>query len=114
MATLTKSKRILLVEDDALALKALATLLRSSGHVVWDYPSAEDAEGQHDEEVDVALLDINLPGERGTEFARRLKEKHPKLRLILMTGARVNHEELLPGSTVFTKPLDCNRLLNVL
>lgn len=56
--------RILVIEDDESVRQELGTLLRVNGYMVVDEPPC-----------DLALLDINLPGENGYELCRRLRQK---------------------------------------
>jgi DNA-binding NarL/FixJ family response regulator len=36
---------------------------------------------------DVVLLDMQLPGDDGATVARRIKERHPEVRIVIFTGA---------------------------
>ena len=55
-------ERILVVEDDKAIFEELKTLLTNNGYAaVNDLP------------CDLALLDVNMPGENGYEICRRLK-----------------------------------------
>ena len=80
--------RVLLAEDQALVRGALAALLRLEDDI------AVVAEvGRGDEIVptalatqpDVALLDIELPGENGLDAAHALHERLPSCRIVIVT-----------------------------
>ena len=71
-------KTVLVVEDDADAATALTEALDEAGHrVVGPFHSAEAAEAATAlHQIDLALLDINLSGERtGVDLARNLKAR---------------------------------------
>ena len=81
------AQRVLVVDDSADACEMLRLALDEAGHE----PSVA-ATGTQALAVaaavrpDVAILDIGLPGMDGYELARRLREAHPRIRLIALTG----------------------------
>jgi CheY-like chemotaxis protein len=76
VAVVSTSLRVLIVEDNADCAEALALLLRLDGH---DVDTAGDGptglEKARDDEPDVVLLDLGLPGMSGLDVARRLREQ---------------------------------------
>lgn len=80
--------RVLLAEDQAMVRGALAALLSLEGDVEV---VAEVARG--DEVVptalatrpDVALLDIEMPGDSGLDAAQALRERLPSCRVVILT-----------------------------
>jgi len=66
--------KVLIVEDNAANMKLAIFLLKSAGHVVL---SATDAEAgltlARDEQPDLILMDIQLPGMDGLEATALLK-----------------------------------------
>jgi YesN/AraC family two-component response regulator len=42
--------------------------------------------GQHDGSIDMILLDLTMPGMNGEETLRQLRQTHPKLRVVIMSG----------------------------
>lgn len=81
------SKRILVVDDDATFRERLATSLRRRGHLVM-------ASATRDESLAVlatfspegAVIDLRLDGESGLNVARDLRERDPKVRILILTG----------------------------
>lgn len=76
--------RILIAEDDATIREELASLLAARGYRPVYAPPCE-----------LALLDVNLPGESGFVICRRLKSEH-NVPVILLT-ARTGAEDELAG-----------------
>jgi signal transduction histidine kinase len=82
-----QGRRVLIVDDEPLVLASLARLLRRSG---WEVHVEEGgaaalrraARGG----IDVVLTDYAMPGMSGTELARALKDQHPGLPVVLVTG----------------------------
>ena len=78
-------RRVLVVDDNLDAAEGLAMLLTLKGHQV---STAYDGQGALDRarelQPDVVLLDIGLPRLDGFEVARRLREEHPRRRMLLV------------------------------
>jgi DNA-binding NtrC family response regulator len=79
--------RVLVVDDEVDFATALATRLSRRG---FDTSVAND--GAHAAEIarvtppDVVVLDVRMPQESGVAILRRLKEAHPDMEFILLTG----------------------------
>jgi DNA-binding NarL/FixJ family response regulator len=83
--------RVLLVEDHALVRAAVRQALQSAPdiEVVADVASAEEALSIVAElRPHVILIDIDLPGMRGTELVRELAPRFPDLWQVMLTVSR--------------------------
>lgn len=83
-----RSLRILLVDDDILVSMGAADMLLDLGHSVTEAPSGAYALKllETDSPFDVVVTDYAMPGMNGFELAERIKEKSPRLPVILATG----------------------------
>lgn len=83
-----RSLRILLVDDDLLVSMGAADMLLDLGHSVTEAQSGAHALKllEADGRYDVVVTDYAMPGMNGFELAQRIKEKNPKLPIILATG----------------------------
>jgi len=78
---------ILIAEDDAEAREILATAFAH-----WDYPLLAAADGQEalhlvaKRRVDVALLDMVMPGLNGLELSECLRQIDPNIIMVMMTA----------------------------
>jgi DNA-binding NarL/FixJ family response regulator len=96
--------RVLLVEDHAGFRLVLRALLESDERliVIADVGSASEA-CAHPllDDIDVALVDIGLPGTSGIEATRLLRERNSALRIVIMSGSgfgRASDEALAAGA----------------
>ena len=79
---------VLLVDDDALIAMSTAMMLEDLGHRVVQAHSAADALKvlRSSSSVDLLLTDHAMPEMTGAELARRAREIHPRLPVLLATG----------------------------
>lgn len=87
----TRSRRILVVDDNADAADSLAQLLKAVGHNVAVTYSA-DAALQRAGSVDVVLLDIGLPEMNGYEVATRIRSSGCNALMVAVTGYGQPHD----------------------
>jgi DNA-binding response OmpR family regulator len=81
------AKRVLLLEDQDVMRRGLATLLEAEGHEVLVARNALEAQALcANNDPDVAIVDIQLPGLHGDEWALYLKEMSPETRIIFVSG----------------------------
>ncbi|MCB0710907.1 MAG: sigma-54-dependent Fis family transcriptional regulator [Ignavibacteriae bacterium] len=80
---------ILLTDDDKTYLDAVSELLGRAGHDVVSANSGEKALeilSGNGFDIDLALLDIRMPGMDGIETLGKISERHPTLPVIMLTG----------------------------
>lgn len=80
--------RVLLVDDDPLVRSALTLMLggQSDIEVVGEAPDGAAGLAQVTEHApDVVLMDIRMPGMDGVEGTRLLKERYPRIKVIVLT-----------------------------
>ncbi|MGB3768534.1 MAG: response regulator transcription factor [Phormidesmis sp.] len=81
--------RILLVEDDELFRLGLSTRLQrepSLELVAEAYDGESAVELTCQQQFDIVLLDIGLPGIGGVEACRQIKQHHPDLPVLVLTS----------------------------
>lgn len=106
----------MLVDDDPRLVKVVASLLRRRGFQVKSVSTGELArQALNRGDVDVALLDINLPDIDGLSLLHQLREEGDNTPLILLTARSEPHEQVLGlrlgGDDYVTKPFDTELLL---
>jgi PAS domain S-box-containing protein len=83
------SETILLVEDEAQVRELARMTLSEKGYTVLVASSPEEAESvcaKHGMEIHLLLTDLIMPGATGRELAKRLTARHPKMRVLYMSG----------------------------
>lgn len=82
-----------IVEDDKLIRNALADMINEAEgfKCIGSYPDCETGlEKINENRPDVMLMDIELPGMSGIDGVKKIKEKFPKIDIIMLTV----HEDL--------------------
>jgi PAS domain S-box-containing protein len=83
------SETILLVEDEEAVRELASMILTAKGYLVLPAHSSQEAErlsAKHDGEIHLLLTDIIMPGISGRELARRIIARHPRTRVLYMSG----------------------------
>jgi len=80
--------KILIVDDEALALARLRRMLSTLGYEdIIETSDAKDAlEAMKEERFDLALLDINMPGTSGLELGYELRYHQEDIAIIFQTA----------------------------
>tara|TARA_R100001377_G_C3194365_1_gene111962 strand:+ start:1549 stop:2154 length:606 start_codon:yes stop_codon:yes gene_type:complete len=107
---------ILLVEDNLALNSVLTEILTNAGHNVLSFDNAESI--PENIKYDIAVIDLNLPGEDGLSLSQRLKIKDVSVGIILMT-IRSELSDRLKGYNIgadvyLSKPTDPNELMAVI
>jgi len=107
---------LLVVDDEPIMLKSIRRIAQSEGYRVFAVSTAEEGlETLDAHDVDVALIDYNLPRMSGLELIDRARKDHPATDYQLFTGegdADLGFRALRSGADGFiTKPINAQYLL---
>lgn len=89
-----KDMKVLLVDDEEEFVKALAERLK-----MRDLRSDTVLDGEEalsfveDQEPDVMVLDLKMPGIDGMEVLRQVRRAYPKIQVIILTGHGTERDE---------------------
>src|SRR4051812_37406736 len=90
MAALYGRESILVVDDEPIILEITKTMLSRYGYGVITANSGHEAvhlfEAWPDIEIDLALVDLNMPEMSGVQFLQMLKRLRPGLPIVLFSG----------------------------
>ena len=107
---------ILVVDDEPDVREVIEDYLKAHG---YDAIGAANAEAARDlasrQLVDVALLDIHMPGEDGLSLARHLRERYASIAVVMLTSACTVVDRIvgleMGADDYITKPFDPRELL---
>jgi FixJ family two-component response regulator len=97
-----------IIDDDEGVRQALARLLRSLGHNVHVFGSAEEFEAGT-VAVDCLILDVRMPGLSGPELRERLRSRSTPTPVVLVTGdtdPKARDIQSAVDTPLVTKPFD--------
>lgn len=108
--------RVLLLEDERELRQGLAERLRDQGHVVDE--AADGPEGWyigHEYPIDVAVVDLGLPGVEGAEVIRRWRNAGRRFPVLVLTARGRWQEKVsvleLGADDYLTKPVQPEELM---
>lgn len=108
--------RILIVEDEVVLANALADGLRRDGHVVTvAFDGCDVLAILEDNEVDVVILDRDIPGVHGDTLCRDMVQRRESARVLMLTASS-SQDHIIGGLELgaddyMTKPFDYRELL---
>ncbi|HVS88738.1 MAG TPA: PAS domain S-box protein [Candidatus Acidoferrum sp.] len=110
---------VLVADDEAALRHTIVEILRSSGYNVLEAQTAEEAleiTRQNVGKIDILLTDVIMPGLRGPELARQVKNIQPDAQVVFMSGYAegLPEAELPPNSAFLQKPFRFATLLEQL
>jgi len=112
---MTRTMRILLVDDDVSIQRAVAPLLRSRGYEVDVVGTgAEAASAAADQAPDLVVLDLGLPDLEGVEVCRRIR-KQSKMPIVVLSARAGEADKVaaldIGADDYVTKPFSAEELL---
>lgn len=98
----TREQRILIVEDEPKIARLVADYLEGSGFATHHLEHGDsvlawlDQARQHERLPDLVLLDLMLPGTDGLTLCREIRQRWPRIAVVMLT-ARVEEVDRLLG-----------------
>lgn len=114
-----ETHRIIITEDDTSQREIIQAILEMAGYFVKACASAEEGlTALGDEDFDLLLTDLRMPGLDGLELLRRAKRLRPELGIVMMTAhatIQTAVTAMREGATDYLeKPFDKDELLVVI
>jgi CheY-like chemotaxis protein len=105
------SETVLVVEDEASVRDLAVIVLKKCGYEVLQAAGANEAlklAGDSSRHIDIAVMDVIMPGMTGMDLVKILRESHPKLKVIYISGYAADHVRnmgaLEDGGILLQKP----------
>ena len=108
-------KKILIIDDDPLIVKYLQAVFSDNGYATCTASSAmEGMDVVRREKPDLITLDLQLPGEWGPRFYRKLRQDKDlkKTPVIVISGMDGDHA-IKDAITFVKKPFDPEKLVGI-
>ncbi len=112
------TETILVTEDEGAVRKLVHDALESAGYKVLEAEDAREAlrlAGEHNNEIDLLLTDVVMPGINGRELAGKLRLLDSGIRVVYMSGyaenAIVHHGIVDRGAVLLQKPFTPDELV---
>jgi FixJ family two-component response regulator len=107
---------VFVIDDDPSVRKSLSRLLRSAGHGVEAFSSAEEfLAREHFDGIGCMILDVQMPGLSGMDLQAELIKAETSMPIVFITGygdIPMSVEAMRKGAVHFlSKPIDDNDLL---
>ena len=115
MTSMSPIEKILLVDDEKEFVETLSERLHTRGiHSSVAHSGEEALSIVETDPQDVIVLDLKMPGMDGLEMLRRLRQQHPEIEVIMLTGHGSDEEKKLADDfgifAYFTKPMNIDSL----
>lgn len=110
-----EDKKVLIVDDQNGIRILLMEVFNSEGYTTLQAPNGRVAlEIVRNEEPDLVLLDMKIPGMDGLEILKHIKEINPEIKVIMMTAYgeldMIKQATELGALMHFTKPFDIDEM----
>ena len=122
LALLTQSAYVTIVDDDLSFSRSLGAMLQRHGYESQIYNTVQEFLAAEESQPGILILDLKLKDGFGLDFLPTLKQSHPSLSVILVTGFRGEFESAIEQAltkhpntiTCLYKPFSMPDLLQVL
>ena len=112
------SKTVLIAEDEGLLRRLIERVLTKHGcSVVLAQDGQEALRLLKDHQIEVALIDVNMPGVCGLQVLDTIKSEYPHVKTILTSGdidSVYSHDPEKRPCVYLSKPFRMERLVDLL
>jgi CheY-like chemotaxis protein len=109
-------KKILIIDDDPNIVDYLVTLFEDNGYATCSAGNAQEGlEAALKEMPDLITLDLEMPGEWGPRFYRKMSEEKAlkNIPVVVITGFSGSEHAIGKAVASLTKPFDREELLTI-
>lgn len=109
------AKKILIIDDDPVIVKYLETLFEDNGYDTCSASSSmEGLDVVRKEKPDLISLDLQMPGEWGPRFYRKLRQDKDLRDTPVIVISGIDGDHAIKDAVAFiAKPFDTDKLLGI-
>ena len=109
------AKKILIIDDDPVVVKYLTSLFNDNGYETVSASSTmEGLEAVRKEKPDLITLDLEMPGEWGPRFYRKLRKDKELKNTPVIVISGIDGDHAIKDAVAFVaKPFDTDKLLGI-
>ena len=108
------AKKVLIIDDEQDVIDYLTDLLQANGfETCFAKDGSEGFEVLKKEKPDLITLDLQMPGDTGTDFYRKIhrSEEFKDIPIVVISGVAGRHLAIKKPIAVMDKPIDRFKLL---
>jgi two-component system OmpR family response regulator len=103
--------RVLIAEDDEALLELYTERLQSiDDFEIFTAQDGDQALDRLDDSVDLALLDLTMPGPSGRTVVRTIEDSGLDVPIVVVSGEEPRSGDTVPGEEYLVKPVRQDRL----
>jgi CheY-like chemotaxis protein len=108
-------KKILVIDDDSIIVRYLRAVFSDNGYETCEASSAiEGLEAVRREKPDLITLDIQMPGEWGPRFYRKLRQENELREIPVIVISGIDGGHAVRDAVAFVKkPFDPEQLVGI-
>jgi CheY-like chemotaxis protein len=108
-------KKILIIDDDPVIVKYLEAVFSDNGYATCNASSSmEGLEVVKREKPDLITLDLQMPGEWGPRFYRKLRKDKQVRDIPVIVISGIDGDHAIKGAIAFiSKPFDPEKLIGI-
>ena len=109
------AKKILIIDDDPVIVRYLKTLFEDNGYDVCTATSSQEGlEVVRKEKPDLITLDLEMPGEWGPRFYRKLRKDKDLRETPILVISGIDGDHAIKDAIAFIpKPFDADKVLGI-
>jgi CheY-like chemotaxis protein len=109
------AKKILIIDDDPVVVKYLKTLFDDNGYETCTATSSlEGLDTVRAEKPDLITLDLEMPGEWGPRFYRKLRQDKELRNTPILVISGIDGDHAIKDAVAFiAKPFDPDKVLGI-
>jgi CheY-like chemotaxis protein len=100
---------VLVADDDVSILYLVASLIQAEGCTVLSASDGHEAlelSREYPGAIDLVITDMEMPRLNGSDLCSHLLAERPGIKVLVMSGAKLNEAQLRIAGRVLAKPFD--------